>query len=72
MASTEDRVKAPLALLRDFVGSRLEQQALIRADELAVPCERRAIGTPVGEQSDLQRVQAVPSLRRPRRLAIGA
>ena len=40
MEDTEGRRQSPLALIREFVGCRLENQVLIRAYELAVPADR--------------------------------
>lgn len=41
----------PLAVRREFVGSRLEQQVLMRAYELVVPIIRRCI-VPVSHAND--------------------
>jgi len=39
------RRRPPLAVLREFCGSRLEPQVLARAYELAVPTLRLTVGT---------------------------
>ena len=43
MEDTKSRRQSPLALVREFVGCRLEYQVLIRAYELAVPADRLTV-----------------------------
>ena len=45
MEGSSSAIKSLLAVQREFTGSRLEQQVLVRAYELAVPVVRRSIGS---------------------------
>ena len=61
--------RPPLAVLRDFAGSRLENQMLMRAYELVVPAVRVVVG---GVQRFESRVHVTRNKDRSQAIAKGA